>query len=551
MEDGRLDNELTFEDILKIFRKRFWWFFLTVVVTVAIALIYLFTTTPIYEASTTLKVGSSQQSSVVDIFGSQMSSGSSKISTEIELIKSRRNLEKVVDNLHLVDYFKERSDNPENVTKNGVIKYLGDIITVSPVKDTNIVKISVQSEDSELARSVADELAIVYNDLLKSLSQNEYTSRRKFIEEQIPKAESELNTAQDNLRLFKEENNVFILDEEAKKYMGKFEIISTIKDSKEDLTVKKARQIYFKIQEIDKINLLIRLIDLDDDFYALVFTNTKVQSEEVANRLIENGYEAEVLNGDVSQYQRERILNKFKDKKTKILIATDVAARGIDIDNLKYVINYSLPQNPENYIHRIGRTARAGNEGTAITFVTPREFRKFLFIKNSVGSDIKEAKIPNISDIINSKIDRIKGDIVASSSENVEKIYKLLAQRILEESEEDPETIISSILKYFLKDTLNTKKYEEIRKVERNTTFKNTRLFVALGNSDNISPKKLAEFIEKETGISKKNIRNIQVLEKFSFVSVPFEESQVILETFKRKSKGRKPLVAEAKNQGK
>ncbi|MGB4715524.1 MAG: DEAD/DEAH box helicase [Defluviitoga tunisiensis] len=337
----------------------------------------------------------------------------------------------------------------------------------------------------------------------------------------------------------------------AKKYMGKFEIISTIKDCKEDFTVKKARQVYYKIQESDKINLLIRLIDLDDDFYALVFTNTKVQSEEVANRLIENGHEAEVLNGDVSQYQRERILNKFKDKKTKILIATDVAARGIDIDNLKYVINYSLPQNPENYIHRIGRTARAGNEGTAITFVTPREFRKFLFIKNSVGSDIKEAKIPNISDIINSKIDRIKGDIVASSSENVEKIYKLLAQRILEESEEDPETIISSILKYFLKDTLNTKKYEEIRKVERNTTFKNTRLFVALGNSDNISPKKLAEFIEKETGISKKNIRNIQVLEKFSFVSVPFEESQVILETFKRKSKGRKPLVAEAKNQGK
>ena len=337
----------------------------------------------------------------------------------------------------------------------------------------------------------------------------------------------------------------------AKKYMGKFEIISTIKDSKEDLTVKKARQIYFKIQEIDKINLLIRLIDLDDDFYALVFTNTKVQSEEVANRLIENGYEAEVLNGDVSQYQRERILNKFKDKKTKILIATDVAARGIDIDNLKYVINYSLPQNPENYIHRIGRTARAGNEGTAITFVTPREFRKFLFIKNSVGSDIKEAKIPNISDIINSKINRIKGDIVASSSENVEKIYKELAQEILEESREDAETTIASVLKYFLKDTLNTRKYEEIRKVERNSTLKNTRLFVALGNNDNISPKKLAEFIEKETGISKKNIRNIQVLEKFSFVSVPFEESQVILETFKRKSKGRKPLVAEAKNQGK
>ena len=211
-----MENELTFEDILKIFRKRFWWFFLTVVVTVAIALIYLFTTTPIYEASTTLKVGSSQQSSVVDIFGSQMSSGSSKISTEIELIKSRRNLEKVIDNLHLVDYFKERSDNPENVTKNNVIKKMEGIITVSPVKDTNIVKISVQSEDSEFARRVADELSLVYNDLLKSLSKNEYTVRRVFIEEQIPNVEEELKVAQDNLRKFKEENNVFILNEEAK-----------------------------------------------------------------------------------------------------------------------------------------------------------------------------------------------------------------------------------------------------------------------------------------------------------------------------------------------
>ncbi len=216
MENVKLENELTFEDIIKIFKKRFWWFFLTVIVTVLIALVYLFTTTPIYEASTTLKVGSSQQGSLIDIFGSQISSGSSKISTEIELIKSRRNLEKVVDNLSLVEYFKEKSENPEKVTENGVIKSISEMITVSPVKDTNIVKISVQSEDPELARRVADELAVVYNDLLKSLSQNEYTARRKFIEEQIPKAEIELNVAQDNLRKFKEENNVFLLNEEAK-----------------------------------------------------------------------------------------------------------------------------------------------------------------------------------------------------------------------------------------------------------------------------------------------------------------------------------------------
>ena len=145
-----------------------------------------------------------------------MGSTSSKISTEIELIKSRRNLEKVIDNLNLMEYFQAISENPEDVTRNSVVRALEEMITVSPVSDTNIVRISVQSEDKELARSIANNLAVVYNDLLKSLSQNEYTARRRFIEEQIPLAESDLNAAQDNLRKFKEENNVFLLDEEAK-----------------------------------------------------------------------------------------------------------------------------------------------------------------------------------------------------------------------------------------------------------------------------------------------------------------------------------------------
>jgi capsular exopolysaccharide synthesis family protein len=211
-----MENELTFEDILKIFKKRSWWFLLTVVVTVAITLIYLFNATPIYEANTTLKIDSSKQSSVADIFGTQMGSTSSKISTEIELIKSRRNLEKVIDNLNLMEYFQAISENPEDVTRNSVVRALEEMITVSPVSDTNIVRISVQSEDKELARSIANNLAVVYNDLLKSLSQNEYTARRRFIEEQIPLAESDLNAAQDDLRNFKEENNIFLLDEEAK-----------------------------------------------------------------------------------------------------------------------------------------------------------------------------------------------------------------------------------------------------------------------------------------------------------------------------------------------
>ena len=104
----------------------------------------------------------------------------------------------------------------------------------------------------------------------------------------------------------------------------------------------------------------------------------------------------EALHGDISQSQRESILNKFRGKKVNILVATDVAARGIDIQNLTHVINYAIPQDPESYVHRIGRTGRAGKEGTAITFITPEEYRRLMFIKKAARTDIRKEKLPKI-----------------------------------------------------------------------------------------------------------------------------------------------------------
>lgn len=221
MEPEVYEDELTLEDILHIFKKRFWWFFLTVVITVAITITYLFLTTPIYEASVTLKIESQQSSSISDIFTSQISSSRPEISTEVELIKSRTNIEKVVDDLNLVEYFKNKSEySKTEITKQDVIKSLSEMITVSPVKDTNIVKISVQNEDPELAKNIANKLAEVYNEFLKTLSKNEYTVKREFIEEQIPKVENDLKAAEERIRKFKEENKVFLLDEEAKNILS-------------------------------------------------------------------------------------------------------------------------------------------------------------------------------------------------------------------------------------------------------------------------------------------------------------------------------------------
>lgn len=217
MDQEVYQDELTLEDIFHIFRKRFWVFFVTFILTVAFVVIYLIYATPIYEASATLKIEPQSQGSITDLFSSQITSSRPDISTEVELIKSRSNIETVVDELNLVSYFK--NTNPE-ITKNDVISIVSKMISISPVKDTKIVKISVQSPDPILATSIANKLAQVYNELLKSLSKNEYTVKRQFIESQIPKLESELKEAEDNLRKFKEENNVFVLDEEAKNILS-------------------------------------------------------------------------------------------------------------------------------------------------------------------------------------------------------------------------------------------------------------------------------------------------------------------------------------------
>ncbi len=122
--------------------------------------------------------------------------------------------------------------------------------------------------------------------------------------------------------------------------------------------------------------------------------------DELVGRLLERGYAADGLHGDVSQAQREKILHKFKKKYTNIMVATDVAARGIDVSNLTHVINYSLPQDSESYVHRIGRTGRAGNQGTAITFISHAEYRQFVSMRKAVGGDIRKEEIPSVQDVI-------------------------------------------------------------------------------------------------------------------------------------------------------
>ena len=321
-----------------------------------------------------------------------------------------------------------------------------------------------------------------------------------------------------------------------------------LKVESKELTTNLTDQIYFEVKQKDKFEALCRIIDLEPDFYGIVFCRTKNDVNELAGKLNDRGYDAGELHGDITQNHREVTLNRFKARKLSILVATDVAARGIDVNDLTHVVNYAIPQEAESYVHRIGRTGRAGKEGTAITFMTPSEYKKLLQIKRITKTDIRKEKLPEIKDVILSRKHRIIENITNILQEGNLNGFLDMAKDLLKEG--NPEEIVASLLKSAYEDVLDTSNYNEIEEATVDHTGK-TRLFIALGRVDKITPKKLVEFIVKESSIDKNKIKGVEVYENFSFMSVPFAEAEVILDIFKKVRKGRKPLVEKAKEKSK
>ncbi|ERT43709.1 hypothetical protein HMPREF1539_00502 [Fusobacterium nucleatum CTI-2] len=363
----------------------------------------------------------------------------------------------------------------------------------------------------------------------------------------------------------------------AKNHMKEYEVLAV---KSRELTTDLTEQIYFEVNERDKFEALCRIIDLTKEFYGIIFCRTKTDVNEIVGRLNDRGYDAEGLHGDIGQNYREVTLKRFKTKKINILVATDVAARGIDINDLSHVINYAIPQEVESYVHRIGRTGRAGKEGTAITFITPQEYRRLLQIQKAVKKEIKKEKLPDVKDVIQAKKFRIIDDIGQILIDNdydkfkKEKLpdvkdviqakkfriiddigqilidndydkFKKLAKDLLKM--EDAENIVASLLKLSYSDVLDESNYNEISPVKMEDTGK-TRLFIAMGRKDGMTPKKLVEFIIKKAKIKQSYIKNAEVYEGFSFVSVPFKEAEIIVEAFAKNRKGKKPLIEKAKS---
>ena len=247
----------------------------------------------------------------------------------------------------------------------------------------------------------------------------------------------------------------------ARKYMGEYELVSIKKDQ---LTTPQTEQIYFEVNERDKMEALIRVIDMEEDFYGIVFCKTKMDVDHLTARLNEKWHFVQALHGDVQQKQRENILKLFKAKKTKIIIATDVAARGIDVNDISHVINYSLPQDPESYIHRIGRTGRAGKTGIAITFVTASEFRKLVYFQRATQTTIKKWEIPAITDIIKTKKNKFQQNLNAIVENEGYKSTLEFAQQLLQDK--SPEHVVAALIKIAYENEFNEHNYKSLDKVQ-------------------------------------------------------------------------------------
>ncbi|MDF2940058.1 MAG: helicase, superfamily [Gammaproteobacteria bacterium] len=333
----------------------------------------------------------------------------------------------------------------------------------------------------------------------------------------------------------------------ADRHMGEKKVVAV---KANQLTTQLTHQIYFEVREADKLEALCRIIDIEEDFYGVIFCRTKVDVDTVTHVLLDRGYAADGLHGDISQDMREKILNKFRKQNINILIATDVAARGIDIQNLTHVINYALPQNPESYVHRIGRTGRAGKSGTAITFITPSEYRKLSFIQKITKTEIKKGKLPGVQQVIDKKWNRIQLNIEQALQKEAAPNYQNLAANLLKEH--SAEQVVAAVLKYAFQGELDEKNYRNIQESreakEGSVDSKGTaKLFVAQGKAQGLTPSRLVELIKNTAKTKEHKIQNIEIMDKCSFITVPFSEAEFILRAFKRISGGKKSMIEKAK----
>ena len=307
--------------------------------------------------------------------------------------------------------------------------------------------------------------------------------------------------------------------------------VKHIKITKKELTVPNIEQYYYDVRRHDKIDVLTRLLEYYSPKLSVVFCNTKRMVDELASELTSRGYLAEALHGDMKQQQRDRVMKNFRNGKTEILIATDVAARGLDVDDVEAVFNFDIPQDVEYYVHRIGRTGRAGNTGVAMTFITPREFRQLKLIERTTKTKITRRQLPTTANVIERQREMIVSKMQSVLDQSNYHDYMPIAASLLKEY--DAEDVVAAALKLMQEGNkaLEASPEDILAKDLSNTGGRPgmVRLFMNIGRSQKVTVQDIVRTIAIEADIPAKEVGLINIYDKFTFVEVPEDMAEKVL----------------------
>ena len=330
----------------------------------------------------------------------------------------------------------------------------------------------------------------------------------------------------------------------AKQYLKDYEtiVVGSRNEGAENVT-----HIYYMVQAKDKYLALKRIVDYYPKIFAIIFCRTKIETQEIADKLIRDGYNAESLHGDLSQQQRDLTMQKFRQHLTQLLVATDVAARGLDVDDLTHVINYGLPDDIENYTHRSGRTGRAGKKGTSISIVHSKEKHKIRNIEKEIGKKFQEAPIPSAEEICKKQLYKVMDQIVKTDVDD-EEIAPFMQDisRYFEYIDKDEiiKKIVSMEFGKFLAYYADAPEIEIVkeergkRKEEREQSDKQKRmnkaqpgyhrLFINLGKRDGFYPGVLMQTLNRYVG-GHQEVGHIDLLDTISYFEVPEKDARKVM----------------------
>jgi len=335
----------------------------------------------------------------------------------------------------------------------------------------------------------------------------------------------------------------------AKNYLKSDLEIVTIKEKSATATT--VQQYYFEILHKQRLEVICRIIDSREMNSVMIFCRTKRGVDELSEELISRGYLVEGMHGDLSQAVRMNTLRKFKEGKINFLIATDVAARGIDVENVSHVVNYDLPQEIESYIHRIGRTGRANKEGTAYSLVTSREISFLKQVERKTNSTIKKLELPTMNEIFEAKSNKLFAEVenIVANKENQSFLHLFKGC--------DNETLLNAASALFALQYKNELGYDyKEDKLKSATPSKNIRrnkentmrLFLTAGSMDNIKVNQIVRFLVEEGKAKKEDLGEIVIKRKFTFVDVRKDSATRLISNANNKKLNNRRVAIEIAN---